>query len=87
MSKRETEGIVATDCEEVWRVGQDREKQRMRDERGLSLFNLLHCDGVYLPTLHQQYPPSLCVCVCVRLHAECCIIFHAISSLLYFIVS
>ena len=67
MSKRETEGIVATDCEEVWRVGQDRAKQRMRDERGLSLFNLLHCDGVYLPTLHQQYPPScvrVCVCAC-----------------------
>lgn len=57
--------VVATDCEEVWRVGQDRAKQRMRDERGLSLCNLLHCDGVYLPTLHQQYPPSMCVCVCM----------------------
>lgn len=55
----ETAQVVTTDCEE----GQDGEKQRMRDERALSLCNLLHCDGVYLPTLHQQYSPCSCVSV------------------------
>lgn len=44
--------VVTTDCEAGLKEGKDREQQRMRDERGLSLCNLLHCDGVYLPTLH-----------------------------------
>lgn len=76
--------VVTTDCEEGLREEQDREKQRMRDERGLSLCNLLHCDGVYLPTLHQQYPPCVCVCVSVQyvwLDAEHCTACALLSML------
>lgn len=71
--------VVTTDCEDGLREGQNRENQRMRDERGLSLCNLLHCDGMYLPTLHQQYPPCACVCtICVAWRRVLC----AFSSML-----
>lgn len=45
--------VVITDCEEGLKEEQERENQRMRDERGLSLCDLLHSDGVYLPRLLQ----------------------------------
>lgn len=77
--RRKPAQLVMADCEAGSREAPYRGKQRMRDERSSSARDLLNCDGVYLPALHQQYPPSVCVRVCVD--AECCVVCRTCGPL------